>query len=252
MDAVGEVLAEKEKEAFPWAAGASLAAALHLGLLGAFFASSLARPLSLTPPRAVAVRILSAGSIRTAQPAKSVAAAPEPVKPKIEKPPEEAPPPPPSEKAVLLPAKEEKKKKPTPAPVTAPRATTAPAPDVSLPSSAAEGSGTGPASAAGAGGNAGIGSAQLDQPDFRYPYYIESVVAALSTNWFKPTPVIQTPPVVHFRIQRDGTVADPEIVRSSGLPYVDRAALRAVLASTFPPLPPDWTGPHVGLRVTFE
>jgi protein TonB len=249
MDAVGEILAEKEKEAFPWAAGASLAAALHLGLLGAFFASSLARPMNLAPPRAVAVRILSAGSIRAAEPKKSVAAAPEPVKPKIEKPPEEAPPPP-SEKAVLLPAKEDKKKKPTPAPATAvsPRG-----PDVSLPSSAAEGTGSGTSpSAPGAGGTAGIGSTQLDQPDFRYPYYIEAVVTALSTNWFKPTPVIQTPPVVHFRILRDGTVTDAEIVRSSGLPYVDRAALRAVLASTFPPLPPDWVGPHVGLKVTFE
>jgi len=250
MDAVGEILAEKQKERFPWAAGASLAAALHLGLIAAFLASSMAQPLRLAPSRAVAVRILSAGSIRATEPAR--AAAPVPAKPRIEKPPEEQPPPP-SKDAVLLPAKEEKKKKPTPAPVTAPRPAAATAPDVSLPSSAGEGTGAGTAATqAGAGGSAGIGSAQLDQPDFRYGYYIEQVVTALSTNWFKPTPVIPTPPVVHFRILRDGTAADPEIVRSSGLPYVDRAAIRAVLASTFPPLPADWTGPHVGLKVTFE
>src|SRR5262245_57354472 len=161
MDAVGEVLAEKEKEAFPWAAGATLAAALHLGLLGAFFASSLARPLNLAPPRAVAVRILSAGSIRAAEP-KKVEAAPEPVKPRIEKPPEEAPQPP-SKNAVLLPAKEEKKKKPTPAPV--PAAAVAPrGPDVSLPSSAeGQGSDAGLAGA-GSGGAAKVGGAQFDQP----------------------------------------------------------------------------------------
>jgi TonB family protein len=245
MDSVGAILAEKEKEAFPWGAGAALALLLHFAIAGAFLASSLARPSRLAPPRAVAVRILSAGSIR----GEAVrAAAPEPAKPRIEKPREEEPPPP-SQKAVLLPAREEKKK-PTPAasrPATAPRA-----PDVSLPSS---GEGQGPGSGAtqaGAGGATGIGGAQFDQPDFRYSYYIEAVIVALSTNWFKPTQSITTPPVVHFQINRDGSAADPEIVRSSGLPYVDRAAVRAVLASTFPPLPTDWVGPYVGLRVTFE
>jgi TonB family protein len=247
MDAVGTILAEKEKEDFPWAAGVLLAIVLHLALLGAFFVSSLARPLQLAPPRAVAVRILSAGSIRAEA---AQAAAPEPAKPKIEKPPEEAPPPP-SDKAVLLPAKEEKRtKKPTPPPPS--RATAPRAPEVSLPSSG-EGQGGGTAqSAAGAGGNAGIGGAQFDQPDFRYGYYIEAIQIALSTNWFKPTQTIPVPPKVHFRINRDGTVADAEIIKSSGLPFVDRAAVRAVLASSFPPLPADWSGPYVGLTVTFE
>ncbi len=247
MDAVGEILAEKERQGFPWAAGTSLALTLHLAILVAFFASSLGRPLRLTPPRAVAVRILSAGSIRGQSPR---AAAPQPApRPKIEKPPEEAPPPP-SKKAVLLPAKPEKeKKKPTPAPsrVTSPRG-----PDLSLPSSG-EGTGAGPGTTVeGAGGKAGIGGARFDQPDFQYGYYIEALQIALSTNWFKPVPNITTPPQVHFKINRDGSVADSEIVRSSGLPFVDRAALRAVLASTFPPLPADWTGPYVGLTVTFE
>src|SRR5262249_3821469 len=135
MDAVGEILAEKQRESFPWGAGVTLAAALHLGIFAAFFASSLAQPMRLAPPRAVAGRILQAGAIR-AEPAKAAPAPvqpPEPVKPRIEKPPEEAPPPP-SKKAVLLPAPPEKKKKEKPTP--APAAVTAPhAPDVSLPSS---------------------------------------------------------------------------------------------------------------------
>ena len=252
MDAVGEILAQKRQETLPWASGAALAAALHLALLAVFFASSLAHPLRLAPPRAVAVRIVAAGSVRGGEAARPSTPQPPPAKPRIEKPPEEAPPPP-SSKAVLLPAKEEKKKKPTPPPAPpASASSTSRAPDVSLP---APGEGSGAGSAAvpgGAGGNAGIGGAQFDQPDFRYSYYIEAVVLALSTNWFKPTPTIPTPPVVHFRINRDGSVAEPEVVRSSGLPYVDRAAVRAVLASTFPPLPADWTGAYVGLRVTFE
>jgi len=248
MDAVGTILAERERERVPWAAGALLAALLHLAILGAFFASSLARPLQLAPTRAVAVRILSAGAIRgeNARPAP----APEAARPRIEKPAEE-PPPPPSSKAVLLPAREEKKKKPTPAPA-APKPPESRGPEVSLPSSA-EGQSAGTTAAPpGAGGNAGVGGAQFDQPDFHYGYYIEAIQIALSTNWFKPMPTIPTPPKVHFRINRDGTVGDAEITRSSGLPFVDRAALRAVLASTFPPLPADWTSPSVGLTVIFE
>jgi TonB family protein len=247
MDAVGAILAEKENEHFPWAAGALLALFLHLAIAGAFLASSLAKPMRLATPRAVTVRILPAGSLR----GEAVhAAPPEPAKPRIEKPPEEAPPPP-SEKAVLLPAKEEKKKK-KPTPVPPSRATAPRGPEVSLPSSG-EGTGTGSGvTAAGSGGTAGIAGAQFDQPDFKYGYYIEAIQIALSTNWFKPTASIPVPPRVHFRINRDGSAADPEIIRSSGLPFVDRAAVRAVLASSFPPLPADWPGPHVGLTVTFE
>ena len=252
MDAVGEILAEKQKESFPWGAGAALAAALHLGIFAAFFASTLGQPMRLAPPRAVAVRILQAGAIR-AEPAKAAAPAPPvPAKPRIEKPPEEAPPPP-SKKAVLLPAPEKKKKEKEKAPTPAPAAVTAPhAPDVSLPSSA-DSAGAGSASSpSGAGGTAKIGGgAQIDQPDFKYDYYIEAVQMALYRSWL-PTTATQIAPRVHFRINRDGTVADPQIVRSSGLLFADRTAIRAVLDATFPPLPADWPGPYVGLTVTFE
>ena len=251
MDAVGEILAEKQKENFPWAAGVTLAAALHFGILGAFLASSLGRPMYLAPPRAVAVRILQAGALR-AEPAKAAAPAPpEAVKPRIEKPPEEAPPPP-SQKAVLLPAPEKKKKEKAP-PTPAPAAVTAPhAPDVSLPSSGeSAGAGSAPSNP-GAGGAAKVGGgAQIDQPDFKYDYYIEAVQMALYRSW-APTTATQIAPRVHFRINRDGSVADPEIVRSSGLLFADRTAIRAVLDATFPPLPADWPGAYVGLTVTFE
>jgi protein TonB len=251
MDAVGAILAEKEKDNFPWAAGATLALLLHCGIAGAFLVSSLAKPVRLAPPRAVAVRILSAGALRVSAPSAPAPAA-EPAKPRIEKPPEEAPPPP-SEKAVLLPAREEKKKKPTPAPaapVTAPRA-----PELSLPSSGEQaGAPAGATSqAAGGGGSAGVGGAQFDQPDFKYSYYVDRMVLAIATNWFKPTQNVPVNPVVKFRIERDGTVTDPQIERSSGLPFVDRAALRAVIASSpLPPLPADYTGGHLGVHLVFE
>ena len=79
------------------------------------------------------------------------------------------------------------------------------------------------------------------------------MVQIISLNWFKPAQAVPTSPVVHFQIERDGTIADPRIVTSSGLPFVDRAALRAVIASSpLPPLPAEYGGPHLGIQVVFE
>ena len=75
----------------------------------------------------------------------------------------------------------------------------------------------------------------------------------ISLNWFKPSQAVQSNPIVHFQIERDGTISDARIVTSSGLPFVDRAALRAVIASSpLPPLPAEYAGPHLGIQVVFE
>lgn len=251
MDAVGNILAERRRDRLPWAPATILAALLHGAVLVAFLLSALAHPAHYAAPRFVAVRLLPAGAIRaTTQPvAAQPPAPPAAPKPKIEKPPPEEPPKP-SKNALLLPAKEDKKKKPTPPPVSRPGP--AVSPNVSLPSAGEES--TGAASpTAGAGGSAGIGSLKLDQADFKYPVYLERMVQIISLNWFKPAQAVQTNPIVHFQIERDGTITDPRIVTSSGLPFVDRAALRAVLASSpLPPLPAEYGGPHLGIQVVFE
>lgn len=252
MDAVGNIIAERERDRTPWGPATILAFLLHAGVLAAFLASALARPIRYAPPRAVAVRLLSAGSLRAPAPAEAPAPAPAPPpaapKPKIEKPvPEEAPKP--SKQALLLPAKEDKKKKPTPPPVSRPGPAS---PAVSLPS-AGEETASAPGPGAGAGGTAGIGSLKLDQADFKYPVYIERLVSIISMNWFKPAQTVQTSPVVHFQIERDGTITDPRVVMSSGLPFVDRAALRAIIASSpLPPLPAEYGGVRLGIQVVFE
>ena len=252
MDAVGEILAERREERLSWGPAGLLTLLLHAGVFAAIVLSALAHPIRYAPPRAVAVRLLSAGSLRTAAPPPSpppeTAPPPAAPKPKIEKPPvEEAPKP--SKNALLLPPKKEDRKKPTPPPVSRPGRASEPA--VSLPTSGEEPGGTpGPA---GAGGTAGIGNLKLDQADFKYPVYIERLVGLISMNWFKPAQTVQTSPVVHFQIERDGTITDPRIVTSSGLPFVDRAALRAVYASSpLPPLPAEYGGPHLGIQVVFE
>jgi protein TonB len=227
-----------------------LALVLHAAILAGLLASTFARPMRYAAPRAVAVRLLRAGSLRAQEAARAPApvAPPAAEKPKIEKPPEEAPAP--SKKAVLLPAKDEGKKKPTPAAVSRPGPAATPA--VSLPSGEEESPGAA-AAAPGAGGSAGIGGFKLDQADFKYPVYIERMVMIISMNWFAPSQSIQKNPVVHFQIERDGSVTDARIVTSSGLAFVDRAALRAVLASSpLPPLPAEYGGPHLGIQVVFE
>ncbi len=253
MDAVGDILASRQQERLPWGPAGALTILLHAAVLAGLLASALAHPIRYAPPRAVAVRLIPAGAARVAAPA---APAPEPApppaapKPKIEKPPvEEAPKP--SKNALLLPPKKEEKKKPTPPPVSRPGRAAEPA--VSLPSAGEETTGTAGSGPAGVGGPAGIGNLKLDQADFKYPVYIERLVQIIGMNWFKPAQSVQTSPVVHFQIERDGTITDPRIVTSSGLPFVDRAALRAVYASSpLPPLPAEYGGPHLGIQVVFE
>jgi TonB family protein len=44
-----------------------------------------------------------------------------------------------------------------------------------------------------------------------------------------------------------------KIETSSGLPFVDRAALRAVMAaSPLPPLPPEYAASQLGVHLIFE
>jgi len=252
MDAVGDLLAQRRIDRFPIAPAIGLALLLHAGVLGALILSAIARPMRYAPPRAVAVRLISAGSIRAPAPVQAEEPAPPAAapKPKIEKPAPVEEIPKPSKNAVLLPAKEDKKK-PTPPPVSRPGKTSAPA--VSLPSSGEEAVGSTNAGPPGPAGAGGVGSVRFDQPDFKYPVYVERMAQIISMHWFKPAQSVQTIPVVRFRIERDGTIVDPQIVTSSGLPFVDRAALRAVIdSSPLPPLPAEYGKPEVGVQVVFE
>jgi TonB family protein len=251
MDSVGNILAERQADRVPWAPATALALILHAAVFGGLVLSIVRKPMTYAKPRAVAVRLLRAGSIRapevrTAPPAPPAVAE----RPKIEKPVEEAPKP--SEKALLLPSKEDKKK-PTPPPISRPGRPPAATPAVELPSGDESPAAAAAGPAAGAGGTAGIGGFKIDQADFQYPIYIERMVSIITMNWFKPAQVVPTNPVVHFQIQRDGTITEIQFVQRSGLPFVDRAAERALLASSpLPPLPADYRGPHLGIQVVFE
>lgn len=249
MDAVGDILAERGKGDLPWGIGTSLAVLLHVGIGAVMVISALHRPANFVQPRAVAVRLVQAGTLKGGPPVQA-AAEPVPEKPKIVKPAEEEPPAP-SPKALLLPAKEKETKKPSsPAPQSksAPREPSAPPASAAAPSTH---SGTG--GPAGMGGNVGVGGATFDQPDFNYSYYVERMLVTIGMNWFKPAESVPISPMIRFRIERDGTIGEPQLERSSGLPFVDRAAMRAVMASSpLPPLPQEFAGKYLGVHLIFE
>jgi TonB family protein len=91
----------------------------------------------------------------------------------------------------------------------------------------------------------------------RYGWYVASVRNRISSNWLLSTisPNILTAPRLYmtFTILRDGTITDVEITQSSGMPEVDRSALRAVLASNpLPTLPSDYAGNRVKVNLYFD
>jgi TonB family protein len=207
----------------------------------------MVHPVRFVSPRAVTVRLLPAGSLKGGE-APAPAPAPPPETKKILKPAPEDEPPPPTDKAVLLPEKEDKKKA---AAASRPAPDRPKAPEVSLPSSGGS-PGGGAGGAVGAGGNVGVSGAAFDS-DFQFSYYVERMLVAIGMNWFKPSQGGTVSPVVHFRIEKDGTVSDASVERSSGLPFVDRAALRAVLSSSpLPPLPAEYTGSQLGVHLKFD
>lgn len=103
------------------------------------------------------------------------------------------------------------------------------------------------------GGKSGVGRATVDQPDFKHSYYVDRMLARIGMNWFKPVDSLPISPMIRFRIEHDGTISDPQVERSSRLSFVDKAALRAVMASSpLPPLPQDFRGKSLGVHLIFE
>lgn len=84
----------------------------------------------------------------------------------------------------------------------------------------------------------GSSSVRFDQPDFTYGYYVDQMLALISTNWVRPPVGSGVEAIVSFRIDRTGRVSELRISRSSGINSFDLAALRAVQSSSpLPPLP---------------
>jgi protein TonB len=56
---------------------------------------------------------------------------------------------------------------------------------------------------------------------------------------------------LEFSVERDGTLTDLKMLKSSGTPALDRAAANALMGSRLLPLPRDFGPPRVTMQVTF-
>ncbi len=106
-------------------------------------------------------------------------------------------------------------------------------------------------------GTGGIAVGAGNSFGFQFAWYVASMRARISANWLLSTvsPNITSAPRVYltFQILRDGTVTEVQITQSSGVPEVDRSALRAILASNpLPPLPPQYSGGSVNVQFYFD
>lgn len=91
----------------------------------------------------------------------------------------------------------------------------------------------------------------------RYPWYVESVRRRISSNWLISTidPQVQFAPrvVITFEILRDGNVVNVQMLRSGGVPSVDRSALRAIHDSApLDRLPSDYSSNKVLVEFWFD
>lgn len=102
----------------------------------------------------------------------------------------------------------------------------------------------------------GIGSAGvtgLEGGDFPYDAYIDRMISLVGRNWFRPQTSGEPLATVYFIVERNGTVRDVKIEKSSRNAAYDRAAFRAIRESSpLPPLPFAYSGTHLGVHLTFH
>jgi protein TonB len=192
--------------------------------------------LVAAPPAGGGARAVSPAPVPPA-PAPVPAPPPEPEGPSLQPEPKPEPKEPKKKKE----EKKEEKRPPAPSPGTE-GAGAEPTPGPAVP-----GSGSGGAGSPGTTLSLGAG---LPGSDF----YSATVRAAIEPRWRKPVldGEATSEVTVGFEILRDGTVRDVQVVRTSGIPALDRSAMRAVIeASPLPPFPAGWRGASAPATMTF-
>lgn len=92
--------------------------------------------------------------------------------------------------------------------------------------------------------------------EFADAWYYALVKQAMYEAWDQPSAAVVPPgtrATVTIRIARDGTVLERRLIGPSGNSLMDASVMRAVQSvKRLRPLPPQWTGPHRDVDVTFE
>jgi TonB family protein len=101
------------------------------------------------------------------------------------------------------------------------------------------------------GGSPGSG-VTVDVGDFCCPDYLLQMIERVRSTW-DPHADSAAIAVIRFTIQRDGTITEASIARSSGSPSLDLAAQRAVvITKQLPPLPPQFPNRTLIVNLNFE
>ena len=83
--------------------------------------------------------------------------------------------------------------------------------------------------------------------------YMRDLEQRIRRNWTPPKGDSSKRIIITFTIGRDGRLLSHKIVKSSGVPLADRAALSAIeLTAPFRPLPPEFKGQSVPIEFTFD
>lgn len=102
-----------------------------------------------------------------------------------------------------------------------------------------------------AAGGFGSGS-YLDVANFCCPEYLTTMLDLIRKNW-DPHQQAAGTAVIRYTIQRNGTITDVEVARSSGYPALDFMAQRAMLVTRqLPPLPAAFDRPSLTVHLFFE
>ncbi len=118
--------------------------------------------------------------------------------------------------------------------------------------------GTKGSSGSGSGGNPSPGNPNgapgidaIKQPN--WGPYMRDLEQRIKRNWSPPKGDSSKRVVITFTISRDGRLLNKRIVKSSGVPLADRAAMSAIeQTAPFRPLPPEFKGQSVPIEFTFD
>jgi protein TonB len=96
----------------------------------------------------------------------------------------------------------------------------------------------------------------LDTTDTIYYPYVKTIKEGIHKNWIYPPSAqksyIQGDLMIDFRIDKNGTLVNSRIARSSGYQILDGSALNAIeLASPFPPFPSTIALEFLNINATF-
>lgn len=111
------------------------------------------------------------------------------------------------------------------------------------------GSGSGGGNPGGGGGRPGIDA--IREPDFGP--YMRELQRRIKMSWDPPKGNESKRVVLLFKIAKDGRLLSCRVLKSSGAPNADKAALNAVhLAAPFRPLPAEYKNSSVDIQFTFD